>query len=127
MYSLAAQDTEFINEYLEESLANKTIKQLTNLKQKGYSLETKEETNRGIQIGRSEKIIDQVLIQGLSVDRSINKPRKDYRIWEDDSDMGLVCCTPLDVTSTEHHRSHQENKRMFTGYKKAVYRILLEV
>ncbi len=62
VHSMATQDTEFLENYLEEGLASKLTKSLDTLAEKGYRLEAKEETNRGVHVGRLERIIDHVVI-----------------------------------------------------------------
>lgn len=62
VYSMAAGDSEFIDNYLEAALATKLTDSLDTLRRKGYKLDAREETNRGVHVGRLEKIIDHVVI-----------------------------------------------------------------
>ena len=99
---MANQDEEFLEEYLEGGLSKRVVESLKRLKEDGYELSAEEETNRGVKVGKGEKMIDQVVIQGLQMDRGVNQKKEDYRVWEDEEDMGLVVCTPLHLTEPDN-------------------------
>lgn len=43
----------------------------------------------------------------------MNQKREEYKIWEDNDEMGLVVCTDLSVTNPENFIDPKQNQSMY--------------
>lgn len=104
LYSLAAQDEEFLYEYTEKSFADRALESLRNLQEKGDQVITDEDfgANQGEPIPYKCFQVQGALIKGLSVDRSKNLAENEYHIWRDIDPFGLDVYTPIAVTEPDN-------------------------
>ena len=71
--------------------------------------------------------LDTVLVRGLDTDRSLNGSRKDYHLYKDIDDMGLVIFTPLLLTDAQNFIDPEKNKTIYDPYRKMIMRTLMHV
>ena len=74
------------------------------------------------------EIVDSLFVKGLSIDRSENGSPKDYWIWNDIEDMGLLIYTSKKISDPlEFTKSKKELDNIYDSEKKAILRILLKI
>ena len=88
--SMVDNDEEFLDEYLEQSFAEKLKLRLKEMREKGYKFKLVEEVvgREGQVIPNKVEILDGIFIRGLSMDRKVNETEENYHVYDDSE--GLV-------------------------------------
>ena len=83
--SMVEGDEEFLSEYLEKGFAERLVRRIKEMREKGYRFKVAEElvSRHGTLIPSKVEIIDSVFIRGLSTDRSKNQKEEKYHVFND--------------------------------------------
>lgn len=131
LLSAADRDYDFLREYCEETFANKFIKRLEQLREKGYTF-TVTEDFEGSQ-GSKSKIIakpieveanmyDHTVIKGVTMNRKENGSEIDYIIHNDIENMGFISYVPKYITMPENFTDKNKNKYIHEDAHHIVFR-----
>lgn len=131
LHAMADHDKVFLQEYLEENMANRLITSLERIRGKGYQLQVIDDVSgsRGVPIPSKVEYLDGVMIRGLSIKRSENGKETDYHVMNDIEQMGLVSFTPMGLTDPDDERfiDPKLNQKAYENADLAVARILVSV
>lgn len=98
LFSMIDRNVAFMDEYWEQGFKEQVLQSLDLAKEKGYTLKLTEEKKFTEEMKESCKIVDAVMLRGLSVDRSENSPVSEYHKYAEDKEFGLTTYTPLYLT-----------------------------
>jgi len=74
------------------------------------------------------RIVDAMMVRGLSVQRTENEHPSQYHKYAEDKEFGLVTYTPKYLTEdNEKFIDPETNKTVYKGYEKMVLRMLVLV
>lgn len=129
LYSMAAQDSEFLREYCEERFANRVIESLGRLEQQGDKLIAFEDfqANQGDPIIYKAYEVDSVLVRGLSVQRNENGAADEYHFFNDIEEMGILVFTPNKLGDVRQFVDQKNADKMYEDYRKVLLRVLLRI
>jgi hypothetical protein len=128
LYSIVDRNTAYMDEYWEAGLKEKVLKSLEVAREKGYNLKITEDKKFAEEMNESCRIVDAVMVRGLSIDRSENEGPSQYHRYAEDKEFGLITYTPLYLTNdNERFADPEANKTIYKGYEKMLMRLLLLV
>lgn len=97
-------------------------------KEKGYTLKITEDKKFMEEMNESARIVDAIMVRGISIRRDDNESPKNYHRYAEDKEFGLVTYTPLYLTNdNERFADPVQNKTIYKGYERMLLRILLLV
>lgn len=98
LYAIIDRNESFMQEYWEQALMQKVLASLETAKERNYTVKLTEEKNFVEGMKESCRIVDAVMIRGLSVNREENASPSEFSKYTEDKDFGLITYTPKYLT-----------------------------
>lgn len=98
LYSIVDRNTSFMDEYWEAGLKERVLESLKVAEEKGYKVKIVEDKRFAEEAQESCRIVDAVMVRGLSIVRSENEHPSQYHRYAEDKEFGLITYTPLYLT-----------------------------
>lgn len=99
LYAMIDKNQQFMNEYWEQGLKEKVLQSLQKTKEQGYTVKLTQEKKYLEEMTDSCRIVDALMIRGLSVNRSENEHPSQYHKYSEEKEFGLITYTPNHLTS----------------------------
>lgn len=98
LYSIVDRNTSFMDEYWEVGLKERVLESLKVAEEKGYKVKIVEDKRFAEEAQESCRIVDAIMVRGLSIVRSENEQPSQYHRYAEDKEFGLITYTPLYLT-----------------------------
>ena len=119
-------DTEFLNEYLENNFYLRLAKKLENLTKEGATIELFEDmkADKNKRLSPELHLYDSVIIKGLSTNRESNGKEEDYSTCNDIEDMGFISYIHKSMADPGNFLTKNNGEAMLnnSNFKKIIFR-----
>lgn len=130
LHSIIEKDEEFLSEYLESNLKEKLINSISEIQKNNFKLEIKDDITDGYgePLPSGIDIIDSVFVKGLHLERNKNKSIKNYHIWNDIKEMGMIIYSDKKLQNPDNFQDTAENlENVHESSRVAILRVLTKI
>lgn len=125
MRSIEAGDKEFLDNYCEKRLANGIISHLNILKEKGLYYKYENDLEGVNMPGETFKMVDCMVVQGLSLDRESNGKVDEYNVFKDKEEMGLTVFSKKIMGNELNFIEKVQGDAIYSDYVRMIARVLV--